>query len=320
MYSLGIDTSCYTTSVAVVDRNRKLIFEDRRLLAVPPGERGLQQSQAVFQHVQNLPIILENVFNSVGAEKIAMITASTAPRPTKGSYMPVFTVSQGQGKILASALDVPFIAATHQEGHLEAALWSTDTQIPRQFLAVHLSGGTSELLLVSGNPDGYAIKLLGGTIDLHAGQFVDRIGVALGFGFPAGAALETLARQSVKRLGLATAVKGYEFSFSGPESQAQRLIAQGAPAADVARSVEQCIATTLEKVLRRAIEKEGIKEVLLAGGVAANGYIRKRLMKRLHHPAVGASLVFAKPDYSTDNAVGVALLGLKQYYSNISLK
>jgi len=311
LYSLGIDTSCYTTSVAVVDENRKLLFQDRRLLEVPPGERGLQQSQAVFQHVQNLPLLLETAFSHAEPRDIQVVAASVAPRPVRGSYMPVFTVSGGQGKILADALKAPFAATTHQEGHIEAAAWSGGKELPGTFLAVHLSGGTSELLLVNTKPSGYDIELLGGTTDLHAGQLVDRVGVALGLGFPAGPALERLAREAAERLGIPTAVKGYQFSFSGSETHAQRLIKQGAAAPDVARAVEQCIATTLEKVLRRAVEKEAIHEILLAGGVAANSYIRQRLKKRLEHPAVGARLTFAKPEYSTDNAVGVALLGMK---------
>lgn len=313
MLYLGIDTSAYTTSVAVVNSDGKLIYENRRLLDVPSGERGLLQSQAVFQHVQNLPGLLKEAFGRIDSARVAAVAASTAPRPVEGSYMPVFTVSRGQGEALAAALNCPFVATTHQEGHIAAAAWSAGVELPQRFLAVHLSGGTSELLLVTVRPGGYHVQLLGGTEDLHAGQFVDRVGVALGLDFPAGPVLEKLAAGSTERLGIPSAVDGYKFSFSGPETHAQRLIKQGAKAADVARAVEQCIATTLEKVLRRAVQQEGIKEVLLAGGVAANSYIRGRLKKRLEHRAVGARLVFAQPQYSTDNAVGIALLGLHSH-------
>lgn len=310
MYYLGIDTSAYTTSVAVVNGEKKLICQKRRLLEVPMGDRGLLQSQAVFQHVQQLPSLLAGILKEIDTGRLMAIAASIAPRPVAGSYMPVFTVSKGQGEILAAARNCPFVPTTHQEGHIEAAVWSSGIKLPAEFLAVHLSGGTSELLLVKSQTKGYSIELLGGTKDLHAGQFVDRVGVSLGLTFPAGPQLESLAVKAGTALGIPSFVEGYDFSFSGPESHAQRLIRKGAEPANVARAVEQCIATTLEKVIRQAVKNEGIRHVLLAGGVSANSYIRQRMKQRLEHPAVGARLVFAAPQYSTDNAVGIALLGL----------
>jgi N6-L-threonylcarbamoyladenine synthase len=241
---------------------------------------------------------------------IKAVAAATRPRPVERSYMPVFTVSAGQGRILAAALRVPFLATTHQEGHIQAGLWSAGWQPYGPFLAVHLSGGTSELLQVEKQAGGFNISRMGGSLDLHAGQFVDRVGVLLGFRFPAGPQLEQLAQQAgSERVSLTSAVRGYDYSFSGPASQAERLLAAGTPAAAVARAVEQCLANTLERVLRRAIEETGIKEVLVVGGVAANRYLRQRLCHRLEHRAVGGRLHFAAPEHSSDNAIGVALLG-----------
>ena len=146
-------------------------------------------------------------------------------------------------------------------------------------------------------------------------QFVDRIGVALGMPFPAGSHLEKLAATYSRNL-FKTRVKGYDFSFSGPETAARKLLAEGNPPEAVARAVEQCVATTLEKVLRRAVSDTGLKEILIVGGVAANSYIRQRLVYRLEHRAVGAKLFFAEPVYSTDNAVGIAQIGLLIYNNN----
>ncbi|NLC76684.1 MAG: O-sialoglycoprotein endopeptidase [Clostridia bacterium] len=319
---LGIDTSCYTTSVAAVDLDHNLIGEYRRLLKVPEGERGLQQSRAVFQHVQNLADVFTQVEPLLKGKRIVAVAASTRPRPVPGSYMPVFTVSENLGKALAATLGVPFWATSHQEGHLLAGLWSGGLSWPSAFLAVHLSGGTSELLRVLSHPDQARLEilLLGGTRDLHAGQFIDRVGVAMGLPFPAGPYLEELARNAVgEEVYIPSRVAGYHFHFSGSEACAQRLIQQGVAKEKIARAVENCIAKTIERVLRLAIEETGIKDVLLVGGVAANNYLRERLRFRLGHPAVGAKLIFAQPSLSTDNAVGVALSGAMAFKQGLTV-
>ncbi|MBE3573124.1 MAG: O-sialoglycoprotein endopeptidase [Moorella humiferrea] len=313
MAVLGIDTSAYTCSVAIVKASGNVIHANRRLLPVPEGEKGLQQGTAVFHHVQILPELLVEAFNSVPPAQIKALAAATRPRPVAGSYMPVFTVASGQGRILAAALKVPYLETTHQEGHIAAGLWSAGWEPERPFLAVHLSGGTSEVLKVMRRKGGFHIDKLGGTLDLHAGQLVDRVGVLMGFPFPAGPHLERMAREAegagVKKLSLTSAVRGYNFSFSGPATQAERLLAAGADKSALARAVEQCIANTLERVLRTAVFDTGIKDILIVGGVAANSYIRSRLRYRLEHRAVGARLYFASPEHSSDNAIGVALLG-----------
>lgn len=319
MAILGIDTSAYTCSVAIVSVDGEVLTAHRRLLPVPAGERGLQQGTAVFHHVQILPELLASAFADVPATRLKGVAAATSPRPVEGSYMPVFTVAAGQGRVLAAALQVPFLATTHQEGHLAAGLWSAGWQPGGPFLAVHLSGGTSEILKVSRKRGGFNISKLGGTLDLHAGQLVDRVGVLMGLKFPAGPQLELLAREAGEEKGekvrLTSAVRGYNFSFSGPASQAERLLAAGASPAAVARAVEQCIANTLERVLRAAVGETGIKEILIVGGVAANTYLRSRLRRRLEHRAVGARLYFADSQHSTDNAIGVALLGRDGVFS-----
>lgn len=305
---LGIDTSNYMTSVAVVSCEQQLLFDQRLLMTVKRGERGLQQSAAVFQHLKNLPTILEQAFRH--RWRLQGISYSSQPRPIKGSYMPVFQVGTGYAKTLASALDLPLISTSHQEGHLFAGLWSSDFSPTSPFLTVHLSGGTTDLLRVQPGNESYQIACLGGSQDLHAGQFVDRIGVKLGLKFPAGPALESLAKKSqIIDLMIPAAVKGYEISFSGPCSAAERHIDSGAQPAEVAFAVFRSIANALEKVLRQAIEETGIKDILLIGGVAANSLIKERLRRRLSPPAIGARLYFAQAPYSGDNAVGVALAG-----------
>ncbi|KUO50552.1 MAG: O-sialoglycoprotein endopeptidase [Desulfitibacter sp. BRH_c19] len=310
---LGIDTSCYTTSVAVVDKFESLIWNNRQLLSVPGGERGLPQSEALFNHLKRLPQVLEDTGQSFCYSQIQAICASTRPRPQIDSYMPVFTVSENIGRITATLLGVPFLETSHQENHLRAGIWSG--KIPdKEFLALHVSGGTTELLKVFWEKDkDFKIDLLGGTIDLHAGQFIDRVGVALDLPFPAGSHLEKLALESDKALEIPSWVKGYSFSFSGPETAAQRYMSDQERPANIARAVENCIAKTIEKLLLDAISKEKINSILLVGGVCANWHIRSRLKKRLEHNAVGAKLFFAAPEFSSDNAVGTALIGKDQF-------
>lgn len=312
---LGIDTSNYTTSVAVVSKEQQLLFDQRKILDVPVGERGLQQSAAVFQHLRNLPEILKPALSEF-RDQLTAICYSDTPRPIEGSYMPVFKVGGGYAQTLATALDLPLRKSTHQEGHLAAGLWSADLTPGGPFLAMHLSGGTTDLLRVEPYPGGFRIELLGSSSDLHAGQFVDRIGVKLGMGFPAGPTLENLAHErndstnDGNRVSLPSSVDGYTISFSGPCSAAERHLDRGAEPSDVAFSIFRCIANSVEKVVTAAVEETGLKEILFVGGVAANGLIKERLRHRLEHPAVGARLYFAEPRYSRDNAVGVGVLGI----------
>ena len=307
---LGIDTSNYTTSVALMALEGRLLKQVRKRLKVDLGERGLRQSEALFQHVQQLPALITEVAEN-RKDDLTKIIVSTKPRPQEGSYMPVFKAGFGHAKVLASVLNVPLIETSHQEGHLMAGLWSAKINL-QEFLAVHLSGGTSETLKVKKDDNTFDIKELGSSSDLHAGQFVDRVGVALGLPFPAGPQLEELATKGkLGKVSISSSVQGYQMSFSGPASAAMRLIKAGEDSADIALAVQQCIANSLEKSLKKAIAEERCTDILIVGGVAANQYIRERLKKRLEHPAVGAKLYFADPKWSSDNAVGVAALGVE---------
>lgn len=311
MNFLGIDTSAYTTSLAVVNEHG-LIWEARRVLDVPPGETGLAQSAAFFQHVQNLPQLVQTIPSELWQD-LGGVGVSMKPRPQEGSYMPVFTAGCAVAAGIASARGVTLFETTHQEGHVAAGIYSCDLSSNlRVGLAAHISGGTTELLLVEKeSPGSFKIEILGGTTDLHAGQFVDRVGVLLGLPFPAGPALEKLAQQA--RPGaeslLPSSVKGFDVSFSGVETAARRLLEQGTPPADVARAVEGCVARTMSKLIMAGIEQTGLGEILVVGGVAANKYIRSEIVRRLNNKVLSrAALFWAEPNWSRDNAIGVALL------------
>ncbi len=312
---LGIDTSCYTTSLALIDGEGNLFSQARKLLRVPEGGRGLAQNEAVFQHVANIPVLLNSLIKSHGTLQITAVAASTRPRPVEGSYMPVFKVGESFGRSIAALYGLPFIETTHQEGHVAAGIWSAQGPREEEFLAVHVSGGTTELLKIKkGALDTghfFEIKLMGGSKDLHAGQFVDRIGVQLGLPFPAGPHLEKLAADSLGEYSIPSSVKGYDLSFSGPEAAALRMINGQIQPSEIARAVEKCIVNSLEKIIRKAVTEKQLKSVLVVGGVAANSFIRERLANKLMSTHI--KLFFAEPALSSDNAVGAAVIGMNKY-------
>lgn len=306
---LGVDTSCYTTSVAAVDVEGSVWADVRQTLKVPLGEKGLAQSAALFQHIKNLPQLMESLSAALGSDHHSWrgMAASSQPRRLPGSYMPVFLAGLSYMQSLAAVLGVPWVTVSHQEGHIMAGKYSSGL-IGDSFVAIHLSGGTSEVLWVKEKLPEYEIKALGGTSDLSAGQFVDRVGVLLGLPFPSGQALERLAGEAPDEKGvfIPSVVRGLSFSFSGPETYARKLYNEGVDSALIARAVERCIAATLEKVIRAAVQAVRVPDVLLVGGVIANKFIRQRLEHRLDCEKV--RLWFADPKLATDNAVGVALL------------
>ena len=308
---IGLDTSCYTTSAAAVTTDGRVVASCRRLLPVAAGERGLRQSEAVFIHVRQLPEMLEALGAQIGGCRIVAVCASSRPRDEESSYMPVFHVGDAQARGLAAMLGVPCFASTHQRGHIAAATVDSGV-MPGDLLALHLSGGTTELLSLRGE----ALTLLGGSLDLHAGQLVDRAGVALGLPFPAGPHLEALARRgrAEARLPASLAENDLRCHFSGAESQIQRWIAQKAlPPEDVAMEVYDLLARTVARIIAAGARRTGIRQALVAGGVASSALFREELRKRLAQRDRHLRLCFGRPEYSGDNAVGAALIGAERY-------
>ena len=304
---IGLDTSCYTTSAAAVTVEGRVLCSSRKLLPVAMGERGLRQSEAVYAHVRALPERIREVSEAVRGMEIAAVCASRRPRDDEASYMPVFQVGDAQGQALASVLGVPCFASTHQRGHIAAA--RVDSGLGAgDFLAVHLSGGTTEMLSMRGE----ALTLLGGTLDLHAGQMVDRTGVALGLPFPSGRYLEELAVKgsSSAKLPVSFAPDGLHCHISGAESQVQRWISRGSmPPEEIAAEVYDFLARTVCRMVTAGSEATGIRQVLIAGGVASSPLFRQLLQARAAKKDAGLAVHFGRPEYSGDNAVGAALIG-----------
>lgn len=364
---LGIDTSCYTTSVAIMDEAGALLGEARQILSVRPGRCGLQQSEMVFQHTRNLPRLMEEAMGqvigcvktgagsvanglaiadeastagasglaglAVAGHELAAIGVSGYPRPLEGSYMPAFLAGLSVARSVAAVTGAQLEVISHQENHLEAGLWSAGGPDVDRFLLLHASGGTTDVLLAERQQNGrYRITEVGGSMDLHAGQFVDRIGVALGLQFPTGPALEALAEKALARTAevsacvseqsvasvseadagaapmveLPVSVRKLQVSLSGPCTAALRKLEAGAEPAALALGVEHALAETFARVLRNGAQEYRVRDVLLVGGVGSNNYIRQHVERKLAKLRYPVRLWVPEGRYSCDNATGCA--------------
>ena len=298
---LGIDTSNYRTSAAVYDAETGEWCNRGSLLTVPEGAIGLRQSDALFQHTVHLYEKIE----ALPQGEVRAIGVSTRPRAVEGSYMPCFLA----GKSVAHLLSVPLFEVSHQQGHIAAAALSAKRLdlLDKTFLAWHLSGGTSELLLVKRGEDGLPdCTCIGGTTDLAAGQLLDRAGALLGLPFPSGAALDELALTAELQKGFRPKVSDCRFSLSGMQNQVESRFKTEAPC-DMARFALETVANAVIKATEQAKERYDVP-VLCAGGVMASRVIRARMEKRF-----GSAVSFAEPTLSGDNAVGVAVLAAKKH-------
>jgi N6-L-threonylcarbamoyladenine synthase len=304
MFTLGIDTSNYASSLAVFDAARRTVVADcKRFLPVKAGGLGLRQSDAVFHHTAALPELLRQLGAAFPLRRVGAVGVSEKPRPAEGSYMPCFLTGVSAAQGIALARGVPLIRTTHQQGHIAAALFAADsTLLEKRVLVFHISGGTTELLLCEG---ARILRRIGASTDLYAGQAVDRIGVRLGFAFPAGAELSRLAAQCGEDIRPKVSVKGADCSFSGLENQCAALLKRGEPPAYVAKYCLLAVARTVLQMIRAARAEEPDTPVVCAGGVMSSDLIRAAVQKE------EPEAMFVPGKYASDNAIGVAILAAR---------
>lgn len=300
MCVIGFDTSNYTTSIAFYDG--KQAMNCSRILPVKQGELGLRQSDAVFSHIKSLPELSSRLFDACRVESPTAIGVSTRPRAVEGSYMPCFMVGYSHAKLLAQCYRIPLIEVSHQQGHIAACLWNAGRMdlLEQPHLAWHLSGGTTELLLVT--PDGKNLNCtkIGGTTDISAGQLIDRTGVMLELPFPAGKHLDALCVEDQDNCDyFPVKCQNLEFSFSGVQNKVQQYYADHTKEATAAYALHS-VCYAVRKATEHALASYPGCSVLFSGGVASNRMLRKTFADM---PAI-----FAEPQYSTDNAMGVAIL------------
>ncbi len=301
---LGIDTSNYTTSAALYDGGSGVLIQKKRLLPVKEGTVGLRQSDAVFEHVKQLGEMVSGVFAETGACGIAAVGVSNRPRDLEGSYMPCFLVGIMAAECVAASHQVPLYAFSHQQGHAAAALYSAGRLdlLKTRFLAFHVSGGTTECLLVEPSDDRiFRCEKIADSLDLKAGQAVDRIGVMLGLPFPAGPELEKLAQKSDKIYKIKPTMKDGNCCLSGIENRCEAMRAAGESPEHIARFCLDSIAAAVSGMTDFALAAYGKLPVLYAGGVMSNAILREHFEKNYGG-------IFAKPVFSSDNAAGIAVL------------
>lgn len=307
---VGIDTSNYTTSLAVVSEDGQVIANLKLPLPVSDGARGLRQSDALFSHTRNLPQLMPDFGQALGDRRITAVGCSAFPRDAEGSYMPCFLAGKSAAYAMGAAGHIPVYEFSHQNGHLMAAAYSSgavEMLLSGPFCAFHVSGGTTELVYVQPTESSFHVTLLGGTSDLNAGQAIDRTGVAMGLHFPCGKEMETLANQNsgkIPRPGVS--VKGFTCNLSGLENLAGRLLADTGDRYLVSAFVFDYISRVLGQLTEHVRETYPDIPVLFAGGVMSNRTIQKYLKKY-------GNTYFAEPQFSADNAAGTALLCRKKY-------
>ena len=300
MNYIGFDTSNYTTSVAYFDGVSGLNCS--KLLPVKQGELGLRQSDAVFAHIKGLPELSGRLFSHISADSIRAVGVSTRPRAVDGSYMPCFMVGYTHAKMLADALHVPLFEFSHQQGHVAASLWSAGhlELMDEPHLAWHLSGGTTELLLVE--PEGKNVRCtrIGGTSDISAGQLIDRTGKLLELPFPSGRHLDALSQTAQGREVFKVKCPEMEFSLSGVQNKVETFHRNGAEPAETAAYALRCVCAAVMQATKNALKTYPGLRVVFSGGVASNSMLRRELEP--------LTPIFSEPQFSTDNAMGVAVL------------
>lgn len=319
-YILGIDTSNYKTSVAIVCED-KIVCDLRKFLIVKKGERGLRQSEAFFQHIQNLP----EMFEAISREKlnISGISYSYAPRPIEGSYMPCFTAGASFAKSIGALLNVPVYKFSHQEGHIEAVKYFSQLKDTDEFIGCHFSGGTCEVLKIRTSKSGervYDIEQIGGSKDISFGQVLDRAGVYMDMNFPAGEEMDNLALSSDIKTSLLTKikVKDGELNLSGIDTQIKNILADidkykdqdmtlEAFKAAFTKEIFTKLSDAIYNLLLQCVKKADMRDILMSGGVSSSLFIRQEIIKKFEQSDI--NIHFDDMNLSSDNAVGTAILG-----------
>lgn len=306
MLTLGFDTSNYATSLAVFDTQAGgVVCDTKQFLPVREGQLGLRQSEALFHHTAALPQLLEQLGSKVDLTRIEAVGVSAKPRPVEGSYMPCFLAGVSAATAFAAAKGIPLIHTTHQQGHVAAALFAADRMdlFEGQSLVFHISGGTTDLLLCDKLQ---TLTLLGTSSDLYAGQAVDRLGVSLGFDFPAGVMVSEMAARCADEIRPKASVKGMQCSLSGLENQTKRLLEQGKSPEYVCKYCLLCVGETVVRMTKAAQKEYPGLPVICAGGVMSSQIVADYVRARLP----GVSFVPGK--FSSDNAIGVSILAARE--------
>lgn len=308
MICLGIDTSNYTTSAALYDSISGEILQEKMLLPVKEGERGLRQSDAVFHHTKQLPLVMKRLYERAGGAAPQAVGVSVKPANYEGSYMPCFLCGEGLADCMGAAFGLPVYKLSHQTGHILAALFSAgDLELlSGRFIAFHVSGGTTDCLLCSPCEDNVIdVVRVGSSLDLKAGQLIDRAGVMMGLRFPCGGELEKLSYGADRQFKIKTSLKEGSCCLSGYENEVQRMLVDGVSRENISRFVLDAVLMNIRQMTEYALDRHGRLPLLFAGGVMSDRYIAGGLYKSFS--GVCPRVLFGEAEFSRDNAAGAAV-------------
>lgn len=299
---LGIDTSNYTTSAALYISEENRVISEKMLLPVALNQCGLRQSDAVFAHTKQLHKVIENLFKNE-YHKIDGVCVSTRPRNVEGSYMPAFLVGENVAKSIALSHGVNCFECSHQEGHVVAALYSAGRLdlLNESFFVFHVSGGTTECLSAENINGELSLELVAKTLDINAGQLIDRAGVMMGLPFPCGSHLEKLALNYTEPIKIKTSFKGLDCNMSGAQNKLEELYKKTSDKNQTARYAVEYVKAVVSEMTERVLEKYGPRPIIYAGGVMSNTIIKEYIENKYGG-------VFAEPRFSSDNAAGVSII------------
>lgn len=310
---VGIDTSNYTTSAAVVTIDGEVLLNFKAPLPVKEGERGLRQSDAVYAHIKNQPSAMAALSRVIKENNLRTVAVGFSASPTNSadSFMPCFMCGRAFADSFATGAGIPVYPYSHQEGHIAAASYSATGSLEllkETSIAFHVSGGTTDIVVCTPDRFRFNSQRIGGSNDLHAGQLIDRIAVMMGLRFPGGPELEKLASDATEfKERINISVKDLNCNLSGGENTAKKIYTeQGAESA--AFYTLAFIAKTLDKLSDNLRSIYPYQPIIYSGGVMSNKYIKSILRKR-------DNTYFAEPQFSADNAVGIALLTRERFIS-----
>ena len=304
---MAIESSCDETACAIVKGGREVLSNVvASQIKIHEEYGGVIPEIAAREHLEAINVVIDEAFKQAGLginerDKIGAFAGTVGP-----GLVGCLLVGLNAAKTLALAYDKPFIGINHLNAHLAANFIDTDLEPP--FVALLVSGGHTQIIKVNSYSD---MQIIGETIDDAVGEAYDKVARLIGLSYPGGPKLDKLAQ-----VGNPFAFKlpeskvgGYDFSFSGLKTASLRLVKSFTdkglplPLNDICASFQECVSSTLYKKVKHALEETGYKQVVLAGGVAANSEIRKKIFSLSE---LGYKVYAPQMKYCTDNASMVA--------------
>ena len=301
-YIMAIESSCDETACAIVKNGREVI-SNVVASQIKTHEKygGVIPEIAAREHLESINVVIDEAFKQANMQPqdITAFAGTVGP-----GLVGCLLVGLNAAKTLALIYDKPFIGVNHLNAHLCGNYIDTDLKPP--YIALLISGGHTQIIDVKSYSEQ---KIIGETIDDAVGEAYDKVARLIGLPYPGGPVLDKLAKEgNPHAFKLPEAkVDGYNFSFSGLKTAVLRLVksfdGQELPVNDICASFQECVSSTLFKKVKKALEESGYKQVVIAGGVAANSEIRRKIFS-LEEEGYRVNAPLMK--YCTDNAAMVA--------------